>query len=196
MMTATTLFSSIRRNGDVYASVAYLLASLVLALSAHGIGHLFDTAAGVIWFLTDVLVIALKSAAVDDRKRFLVFFGGSVAGSMAYIAGGIVDQLFTAATTPALAAALCQIVTSILFLIAGIAGLHRTIARTESKIPLLILIASKPGAYYMTASAINLVFAVIQYGLTPSIAAMGYIGASLLWLAAGFCIRLSVDLSR
>lgn len=205
-MILSTLESRLSKDGDVYASILYFLAAIALAVSASSLSHVFDTASGIIWIVTDIAVVVLRFTKLSEFRRSLLFFGGSVLGSFAYFANGVLNSIMNIEMSLEFFSGAFQSFAASLFLFAGIAGLINllrpglTEVSGEGAVNLVKRAAqysiNNPGSFYLTASSINLCFALLQFLSEPGLASGGYIICAIFWLGAGFCIRFKYDKNR
>jgi hypothetical protein len=184
--------AAVRKEGEVFAAIGYILASVALMMSAMSLDKVFDTSAGAVWFIVDLFIIMLKMMEYPSVVRSLVMFLGSVAGSLLFLGGAIskYGEVFSPYGTFEAGA---QILSSLLMLAAGIGGCFIVLEDFSGKRlmgeKLRGFISSHIGTLYLIAFSVAFIFALAQFFGAPSIPAAGYVLASVLWIWASDCIR-------
>lgn len=184
--------TQMRLYGESYACAFYLLASSVLAVSGAGLHNLFDSMAGVIWFVCDVLILILQFLGRADDFRKYLFFAASAMGVFTFLLGSIFFEALHASAPLEIVLAGFRILGNVILLAASLAGLANVLSY-KSPVNSLDFLTRKPGALYIFCHSLYLVFATGKFVIAPGFAAAGYIIACLLWLLASNAIRLKFD---
>lgn len=184
--------TQMRLYGESYACAFYLFASSILAVSGAGLHNLFDSMAGVIWFVCDVLILILQFFGRAPEFRKYLFFAASAMGVFAFLLGSIFFVFFNASSETEIVLAGFRIIANVILFVASLSGLANVLGY-KSPLSALNFLTRKPGALYIFCHSLYLVFAIGKYVLAPGMAAAGYIIACLLWLLASNAIRLKFD---
>lgn len=163
-----------RENGDVFAAIGYLMASVILMFSSMKIDMILDGSAGAIWFFADLIIVMMKLLETNEVTRTRLLFSASSLGGMFFTAGAI-NRIISYQTNWEAFEAISQFISGTLIVIAALGALTGYI-----KIP---------GRIYLIAFSFALLFSIVQLFNDLQIATFGYVLAAILWLWASDCIK-------